>query len=216
MIPNILFANLPLLLRGASVTLGVSAVAVVLASVFGMLAALGNLYGGLFARVLALTYVYLMRGMPLLVMVFAAYYVLPYAGIDVDQTTGGTLVVSLYFGAYMSEVFRAALASVPRGQWDAGRALGMYGSRMMWIVVLPQALRLAGPPFVNTCIMLVKGTSLVSVIGLAELTMRGREVVERTLAPFQVFGGVALIYLVICYALSLCGKALEARLPHGQ
>ena len=212
--PHILFANLPLLLHGASITLGVSAVAVVLASLFGMLAALGRLYGGMVARVLALLYLYLMRGMPLLVMVFAAYYVLPYAGIDVDPTTGGTLVVGLYFGAYMSEVFRAALASVPRGQWDAGRALGMYGRRMMWLVVLPQALRLAGPPFVNTCIMLIKGTSLISVIGLAELTMTGREVVERTFAPFQVFAGVALIYLVICYVLSLCGRALEARLPH--
>jgi len=146
--------------------------------------------------------------------VFAAYYLLPYVGIDVDPTTGGALVVSLYFGAFMSEVFRAALASVPRGQWDAGRALGMHGRWLMGIVIVPQALRLAGPPFINTCIMLVKGTSLVSVIGLAELTLTGREVVERTLAPFQVFGGVALIYFVICYSLSLCGKALETRLPH--
>ena len=122
--------------------------------------------------------------------------------------------MSLYFGAFMSEVFRAALASVPRGQWDAGRALGMHGRWLMGIVIVPQALRLAGPPFINTCIQLVKGTSLVSVIGLTELTLAGREVVERTLAPFQVFGGVALIYLVICYSLSLCGKALETRLPH--
>jgi len=69
-------------------------------------------------------YLYLMRGTPLIVMVIAAYYLLPYAGIDVSATTGGVLVVSLYFGAFMSEVFRGALASVPRGQWDAGRALG--------------------------------------------------------------------------------------------
>jgi polar amino acid transport system permease protein len=214
MMPHVLIANLPLLLHGATVTLAVSAVAVVMASCIGILAALARLYGGPLGRALALLYLYVMRGMPLLVLVFAVYYVLPYAGIDVDQATGGTLVVSLYFGAYMSEVFRAALVSVPRGQWDAGRALGMYGGRMMWIVVLPQALRLAGPPFVNTCIMLVKGTSLISVIGLAELTMTGHGVVERTLAPFQVFGGVALIYFVICYALSLCGRALESRLSH--
>ena len=212
--PNALLANLPHLLRGAAVTLELSAVCALLTSAIGIVAALAQSYGGLLVRGIALIYLYLMRGTPMLVMVFAAYYLLPYIGIDLDPTTGGALVVSLYYGAFMSEVFRAALESVPRGQWDAGRALGMHGRWLMGIVIVPQALRLAGPPFINTCIMLVKGTSLVSVIGLAELTLSGREVVERTLAPFQVFGGVALIYFVICYSLSLCGKALEARLPH--
>ena len=214
--PHELLENLPFLLRGAIITLELSAVCAVLSSAIGIVAALAQSYGGPVARSIALVYLYLMRGTPLLVMVFAAYYVLPYAGIDVDPATGGALVVSLYFGAFMSEVFRAALASVPRGQWDAGRALGMHGRWLVGIVIVPQALRLAGPPFINTCIMVVKGTSLVSVIGLAELTLTGREVVERTLAPFQVFTGVALIYFVICYSLSLCGKALESRLPHGQ
>lgn len=212
--PNVLFTNLPFLLQGATVTLELSAVCALLASLIGITAALAQSYGGNVARGISLIYLYLMRGTPLLVMVFAAYYLLPYAGINVDAATGGALVVSLYFGAFMSEVFRAALASVPRGQWDAGRALGMHGRWLMSIVILPQALRLAGPPFVNTCIMLVKGTSLVSVIGLAELTLTGRQVVERTLAPFQVFGGVALIYFVICYSLSVCGKTLETRVPH--
>jgi polar amino acid transport system permease protein len=214
--PHVLLANLPFLLRGAVITLELSVVCVVLASAIGVVAALARSHGGLAARGIALIYLYLMRGTPLLVMVFAAYYLLPYIGIDVDPATGGALVVSLYYGAFMSEVFRAALESVPRGQWDAGRALGMHGYWLVGIVIVPQALRLSGPPFINTCIMLVKGTSLVSVIGLAELTLSGREVVERTLAPFQVFGGVALIYFVICYSLSLCGKALEARLPHAQ
>jgi His/Glu/Gln/Arg/opine family amino acid ABC transporter permease subunit len=212
--PDVLFANLPFLLQGAVMTLELSVVCALLASLIGIIAALIQSYGGFIARGIALIYLYLMRGTPLLVMVFAAYYLLPYAGINVDAASGGALVVSLYFGAFMSEVFRAALASVPRGQWDAGRALGMHGRWLMGIVIVPQALRLAGPPFINTCIMLVKGTSLVSVIGLAELTLTGRQVVERTLAPFQVFGGVALIYFVICYTLSVCGKALETRVPH--
>lgn len=214
--PRILFANLLFVLRGAGVTLELAAVCVLLASLIGIAAALAQSYGGFLGRGLTLIYLYLVRGTPLLVLVFAAYYLLPYAGINVDAMTGGAIVVSLYFGAFMAEVFRAALASVPRGQWDAGRALGMHGRWLMGIVVVPQALRLAGPPFVNTCIMLVKGTSLVSVIGLAELTLSGREVVERTLAPFQVFGGVALIYFIICYGLSLCGSALEAHLSYGR
>jgi His/Glu/Gln/Arg/opine family amino acid ABC transporter permease subunit len=213
---DVLVDNLPFLLRGVSTTLALSAACAVLASLIGIVVALAQSYGGIVARGIALIYLYLVRGTPLLVLVFAVYYLLPYAGIDVDAAIGGALVVSLYFGAYMSEVFRAALASVPRGQWDAGRALGMHGTRLLGIVIVPQALRLAGPPFINTCIMLVKGTSLVSVIGLAELTLSGREVVERTLAPFQIFGGVAAMYFIICYSLSLCGRALEGRLPHGQ
>jgi ABC-type amino acid transport system permease subunit len=155
-----------------------------------------------------------MRGVPLLVLLFAMYYMLPYTGIDISATAGGIIVIALYFGAFMAEVFRAAILSVPRGQWDAARALGMYGQALMLIVVVPQALRLAGPPFVNTCIMLVKGTSLVSIVGLWEVTMAGRQIVERTLAPFQVFGGVAAVYFVICYCLSRYGRWLEKRVSY--
>jgi His/Glu/Gln/Arg/opine family amino acid ABC transporter permease subunit len=214
--PHILFANLPYLLQAAGVTLLLSAACIVLAGLIGIVVALAQSFGGAVIGGVALLYLYLMRGTPLIVMLFGAYYVLPYAGIDVDATTGGIMMVSLYFGAFMGEVFRGALASVPRGQWDAGRALGMHGSRLMHIVVVPQALRMAGPPFVNTCIMLVKSTSLVSVIGLWELTLAGREVVERTLAPFQVFGGIAAMYFVICYGLALCARMLERRVPHAQ
>jgi polar amino acid transport system permease protein len=114
----------------------------------------------------------------------------------------------------MSEVFRAALLAVPRGQWDAGRALGMHGFRLMAVVVLPQAVRLVGPPFISTCITLVKETSLVSTIGLWELTEAGREVLNRTFAAFQVFGCVAAIYFIICYGLSLFGRAMERRVPN--
>jgi polar amino acid transport system permease protein len=152
-----------------------------------------------------------MRGVPLLVLLFAMYYMLPYAGIDVNPTLGGMVVIALYFSAFMSEVFRGAVLSVAKGQWDAARALGMHGRRLMLLVIAPQALRLAGPPFINTCIMLVKGTSLVSIVGLLEVTMAGRQIVERTLAPFQIFAGVAAIYFVICYSLSVYGRYLERR-----
>jgi His/Glu/Gln/Arg/opine family amino acid ABC transporter permease subunit len=208
---HILLANLPYLLQGAAVTLGLSAACAVVAAAIGVVLAVAQLAGGI-ARILATVYLYVMRGVPLVVMILAVYYVLPYSGLELDATTGGILTVSLYFGAFMCEVFRAAILSVPRGQWDAGRALGMHGVRLNLIVVIPQALRLAGPPFLNTCIMLVKGTSIVSVIGLWELTLAGRQVVERTLAPFQVFGGVAAIYFVICYTLALGAGVMERRL----
>ena len=210
--PHILIANLPYLIDALGSTLALSAACMLAASLIGVVVALAQVFGNLPIRLLASGYLYLMRGVPLIVMLIAIYYVLPYSGLDLDATVGGIIVVSLYFGAFMSEVFRAALRSVPRGQWDAARALGMHGWKLMQIVIVPQALRLAGPPSISTCIMLVKGTSIVSVIGLWELTMAGQQVVERTLAPFQVFGGVAALYFIVCGSLALCGYALERRL----
>jgi ABC-type amino acid transport system permease subunit len=121
------------------------------------------------------------------------------------------VVMSLYYAAFMSEVFRAGIESLPQAQWDAARSLGMQRHLMVRIVILPQALRLAAPPFVSLCANLVKSTSLVSIVGLWELTMASREVVERTLAPFQIFLGAAAIYFCICYAMALYGRYLERR-----
>jgi len=142
------------------------------------------------------------------------YYMLPYIGVDLQPVTGGTLVIGIYYGAFMSQVFRAAILSLPKSQWDAARGLGMRGLLMLELVIFPQAFRIAAPPFVNTCMQLIKSTSLVSIIGLWELTMAGRETVERTLAPFQIFAGVALIYFCICFSLASYGRYLEKRMQY--
>ena len=115
----------------------------------------------------------------------------------------------------MSEVFRAGILSLPRAQWDAARSLGMNRRLMLRIVIFPQALRLAAPPFVSLCANLIKATSLVSIVGLWELTMASREIVERTLAPFQIFLGAAVIYFCMCFTLALYGKYLEGRVLPG-
>jgi ABC-type amino acid transport system permease subunit len=162
-------------------------------------------------RIVAEAYLYIARGVPLLVLLFAMYYALPYAGIMVEPMSGGALVIGLYFAAFMADVFRGAMLAVARGQWEAGRAIGLKTPSILIDIVLPQALRVAGPPYVNTLIMLVKGTSLVSVIGLSDVTFVGRQIIERTLAPFEIFGAVAAVYFVICFALSRCGAYLERR-----
>jgi polar amino acid transport system permease protein len=212
--PSVLFANSWLLFAGAAVTVELSLASAVLAAAIGLALALFQVFGGIALRAVAELYIYVVRGVPLLVLLFAMYYVLPYSGLDLKPLPGGILVIALYFAAFMSEVFRGAILAVPRAQWDAGRGLGMRVRLLLTLVVLPQAVRLAAPPFVNTCVMLIKGTSLVSIIGLWELTLSGREIVERTLAAFQVFGGVALIYFAICYALSLYARRLEQRLAY--
>lgn len=211
---DVLQANAHLLLSGARMTLILSAGSAVLATLFGIILALVQLFADPLSRIAVEIFLYIMRGVPLLVLLFAMYYMLPYAGIDLDPLAGGILVLALYFSAFMSEVFRGAILGVPKGQWDAAKALGMYGPRTLITVVIPQAARLAGPPYINTCIMLVKGTSLVSIIGLWEVTLAGRQIVERTLAAFQIFGGVAFIYFVICFALSCYGRYLERRMSY--
>jgi His/Glu/Gln/Arg/opine family amino acid ABC transporter permease subunit len=213
---DLLVSSLPLLARGAGVTLYLSAAAIVVATLLGLVCALAQLYGGLVLRLLIEAYLYVVRGVPLLVMLFAMYYALPYAGIDVEATTGGILVIGLYFGAFMTEVFRAAVLSVPRGQWEAGRAVGLTTRQILVEIILQQAARVAGPPYINTCIMVVKGTSLVAIIGLADVTYVGKQIVERTLAPFLIFGAVAVVYFVVCFVLSRIGHRLEQRVNYVQ
>jgi His/Glu/Gln/Arg/opine family amino acid ABC transporter permease subunit len=211
MMPTVLINNLWYLGLGALNTIGIAAASIALSAALGLLLAVLHLFGGVAARLLVELYLYIVRGVPLLVLLFTVYYVLPYSGVALGAVEGGILVLGLYFAAFMSEAFRAAILSLPKAQWDAARGLGMRRSLMLRIVIFPQALRVALPPFVNTCLMLIKSTSLVSIIGIWELTAAGREVTERTFAAFQIFGGVALIYFCICYSLAQLSRHLEER-----
>ena len=212
---NPLYHSFWYLLRGAGMTVLMAGVAIVPATLFGMALALAQVFAGRVAQGAIVVYLFLMRGIPLLVLLTFAYYLLPLTGIDLPPFWGVVVVISLYYAAFMCEVFRAGILSLPIAQWDAAKSLGMPRGLMLRIVVLPQALRLAAPPFVSLCANLVKATSLVSIVGLWELTMASRDVVERTLAPFQIFLGAAAIYFCICYGLALYGRHLERRVLHG-
>jgi His/Glu/Gln/Arg/opine family amino acid ABC transporter permease subunit len=214
MFPEILLSNAGLLLKGVQRTLELSVATAFFSSAIGLIAALLRTFGWWPFRVAVDVYVYVVRGVPLLLLLFFMYYGLPYSGIDLPPVPGGILVMSVYFGAFMSEVFRAGIEALPRSQWDASRSLGMRLPLILSIVVVPQAVRLSTPAFINTCILLIKSTSLVSIIGLSELTMVGRQIVERTFAPFQILLGVALIYFVICYSLSRLGRYAEKRMDY--
>lgn len=203
------------LFRGAGMTLLMASAAIVPATVLGVVLALAQIFGSQAARYAVTLYVFIIRGIPLLVLLTFVYYLLPLTGIDLPPFWGVVLVLGCYYGAFMGEVFRAGILSLPLAQWDAAKSLGMSRRLMLRIVIFPQALRLAAPPFVNLCINLVKATSLVSIVGLWELTMASREVVERTLAPFQIFLAAAAMYFCICYALALYGKHLERKILVG-
>jgi len=206
-----LLPSLPLLAKGVVTTLYLSVASTALATLLGIVFATIQLFAWRPLKWIVEVYLYIVRGVPLLVLLFAMYYALPYAGVQVEPVVGGIVVIGAYFGAFMTEVFRGAVLAVPKGQWEAGRAIGMRTPGILRDVVLVQALRVAGAPYINTTIMVVKGTSLVAVIGLADVTFVGRQIVERTLAPFEVFGAVALVYFVICYALSRLGRHVEKR-----
>jgi polar amino acid transport system permease protein len=203
------------LFRGAGMTLLMASAAVVPATLLGLALAMMQVFGRRFMRSAVVAYLFVMRGIPLLVLLTFVYYLLPLTGIDLPPFWGVVLVLAFYYGAFMSEAFRAGILSLPQAQWDAARSLGMPRPLMLRIVIFPQALRLAAPPFVSLCVNLIKATSLVSIVGLWELTMASREVVERTLAPFQIFLGAAFLYFCICYALALYGKYLERRVLVG-
>jgi polar amino acid transport system permease protein len=203
------------LLRGAGMTVLMAAASVIPATLCGVLLALAQVFGNRAVRSVVVAYLFLIRGIPLLVLLTFTYYLLPLTGIDLPPFWGVVVVFAFYYAAFMSEVFRAGILSLPRAQWDAARSLGMTRRLMLQIVIFPQALRLASPPFVSLCANLVKATSLVSIVGLWELTMASREIVERTLAPFQIFIGAAAVYFCICYTLALYGRHLERRVLQG-
>ena len=204
-----------LLLEGTMWTILLSLVTLLLGGVMGFLLALIRVYGVWPLRAVVDAYVYVIRGIPLLLLLFFMYYGLPYMGIDLPTLPGGIAVMSLYFTALMCEIWRGALQSLPRGQLEAARALGMRLPLALTIILVPQAVRAVAGPLVNMAVLIVKSTSLVSIIGLSELTMVGHEIIERTFKPFEILGAIAVIYFAICYGLSRLGKAIEEKVQYG-
>jgi polar amino acid transport system permease protein len=211
---DLIIISMPLLLRGLHNTIMMSLGATAIATVLGILFALIQIFGHFLLRMVVEVCLYLIRGIPLLVLLFTMYYALLYLGFHIDPLMGGTVVIGVYFAAFMAEVFRGGLLSIAKGQWEAGYALGLRTPQVVTNILTFQALRVIGAPYVNTVIMVVKGTSLVAVIGVTELTFVGRQIVERTLEPFLIFGVVAGIYVVICYSLSLLARYLERKIGY--
>lgn len=210
-----LLSAMPYLLKAATSTLALAAASIVGATILALLMTVRLTMGGPISRAIFDGYLFFVRGVPLLVLIVFVYYVLPRSGIALPAFWAVCAVLIAYYAAFMTEVFRAGLDALPRAQWDAAASLGLSRTTMFRRVLFPQAARLAAPAHVNLCASLVKSTSLASVVGLWELTLASLEVVERTLAPFTVFFGAALIYFVICFSLSLLSKRLEKGALHG-
>jgi cystine transport system permease protein len=187
-----------------------------LSFVFGLTVGFGvalvRLFGPLPFAALVRFYVWIIRGTPLLVQLFLIFYGLPSAGIVLDAFPAALIGFTLNVGAYTSEIVRATLVSVPKGQWEASYSIGMTWAQSMRRIILPQAGRVAVPPLSNTFISLVKDTSLAAAITVPELFRAGQRIVATSYEPLVLYVEVALIYLVVSSVLSALQSRVEKRL----
>ncbi|HMK81094.1 MAG TPA: amino acid ABC transporter permease [Xanthobacteraceae bacterium] len=213
---NVLVTNLPYLLRGALVTLWLALAVVSLGTLLGTGLGILATGGSRVARAMVTVYIFALRGIPVLVVMFLGYYAFPALGVRVNAYVAVGVAQIVYVGAFTAEIVRSAILSVHPGQAAAARSLGMRRGAILRAVLLPQARRIAVAPLLNNALTAVKQTSYASVVGAWELTYAAREIVERTLASFQIFLGVMAIYFIICYPLSLLARWYEKRLvvPH--
>lgn len=204
----------PLLSAGLIFTVPLTLITFVLGIVLGLSVALARLYGPAPLVMLVRFYVWLIRGTPLLVQLFLIFYGLPSAGIVLDAFTAAVIGFTLNIGAYSSEIIRATLAAIPKGQWEAAYSIGMNWTQVMWRVILPQAARIAVPPLSNTFISLVKDTSLAAAVTVPELFQAAQRLASVTYEPLILYIETALIYLMFSSVLSTLQDRLEQRLAH--
>jgi polar amino acid transport system permease protein len=203
--------NFDLLMKGLRVTVELSVVIILMGSVIGLFGGVGLLYGPLPVRVLLRVYSDVVRGTPLLVQIFLIYYGPSAFDIQVNGYRAATVALGLFAGAHISEIVRGAVGAVPRGQTDAAKSIGLTFWPRLRFVVLPQALPAILPPWVNTAVEMVKGTSLVVLVSVSDLLFAARKIAERTGDPMPIYIAAALIYFVVNFGISRFGLWLERR-----
>lgn len=207
--------NFPLIVRGLSNTLQLSALIIVFGTAVGLFGGLGLLYGPRPVRAFLRGYVDIVRGTPLLVIFFLIFYGLPPLGILVSGFLTAVIAFSLFAGGHISEIVRGAVGAIPNGQTDAAKALGLTFWPRMTSVLLPQALPIALPAWVNTAVEMVKGTSLVVLVSVNDLTFETVKIAERTGNPMPLYIAAALIYVAVNLVISRLGVWLERRVSYG-
>jgi polar amino acid transport system permease protein len=204
--------SLPLLLRGALVTVQVSALGLLLAALIAVPVAFARLSRSRILRTTTFLYLDFVRGTPLLLQLFAIFYLPPLLGIDLSPFASGVIALGLNGGAYTAEILRGGIQALPRGQTESGRALGMSALQAARRIVLPQVLANVLPALANEAAALIKASSLVSALALVELTRVGYQVVSRILRPIEVYVTVGALYLLINALVSSAATLAHRRL----
>jgi len=196
---------------GILVTFQVTLSAISIAIPIGLITGIGRLTRNRFFNLIASTYVEIIRGIPLLVQLFYIYYALG-KFLGMDGIPAAVVAISFCYGAYMGEVFRAGISAIDKGQTEAARSLGFNNRQTLFLVVLPQAWRTILPPIGNEFIAMLKDTSLVSIVAVADILRRGTEFASEHFNYFETYTMVALIYLIITLILSKGVSIMESRL----
>jgi polar amino acid transport system permease protein len=202
---------LPFLWQGLLVTIHVSLLSVALSLAAGLLLGLALTFGNQLVFWPIRIFTDVIRGIPILVLLFLIYYLLPFIGIDTTPYWSGVLALSVFKTAHTIEIVRGSILSVPHGQFDAGKAIGLSFWQRMLYVAFPQALRRFLPPWINSVADTVKGSALVSLLGVVDLMLAVQQVVGRTYVAMPVYVLGALLYFAINYTLSSLSRRLEAR-----
>lgn len=197
-----------LITQGVFTTIYISGISILLASILALIGAVAKLSSNGFANAIASFYTSFFRGLPLLMQVYLIYLGLPQLGYVIDAVPAGILALTLCYGAYMTEIFRAGIQSINKGQWEASRSLGFKFGRTMRSVILPQAMPLIIPPTGNQFISMLKDSSLVSVIGVWELMFLARTMGAKDFKHMEMLITAAMIYWV----LSICLETIQARI----
>jgi len=206
-----LLSFLPVLLRGAAVTLEVTAASACVAFLLAILVGVARVSRAAALRTIAKVYIEILTGTSALIQLYYLFFILPLLGIETTPMEAADLGLGLTFSAYGAEIVRAGIQGVDPGQWDAARALGMPHSLAFRRVIAPQAFASMLAPFGNLLVELLKSTSLVSLITLTDLTFSGAQVITSTGQPGQTWGAVLLLYFLMCFPLAQAVRSLEKR-----
>nr|WP_218781002.1 amino acid ABC transporter permease [Bacillus sp. EB106-08-02-XG196] len=209
---DIIVSALPMLVKGLQVTLYIFLIAIILGFLIGLVIALLRLAPLKILNWIAKAYVDAIRGTPFIVQLFFIYFGLnSLQVISLDNTTAGIITVAINAGAYFAEIIRAGIQSIDKGQTEAARSIGFTSAQTMRFIVLPQAFRRMLPTITNQSIISLKDTSLLSVIGIADLTQQGQIQASATFEAFKVWLAVGIIYFIIIYLLTLLANFVERR-----
>jgi polar amino acid transport system permease protein len=198
------------LAQGAQMTIILGLLTMATGTVLGAGVGLLRLGRGL-ARLAATTFIEVFRDTPLIMQMFFIFFGLPALGIRLNSLVAASVAMTVFAAANAAEIMRGAIQSIPFGQTEAARALGLSARQTMGLVVVPQALRRMIPPMMGLFTTLIKDTSLAAIINVFELTTAARQIVERTLASFEIWLTVAALYFLICYPLSVLTRRIELR-----
>ena len=204
---------IPLLGAGLLTSVKICSLAMLIGTALGVLLGLTSMSRFAPARWLVRIYVDFVRGTPLLIQIFLVYFALPVIGVDLPEFWAGVLALSLNAAGFIAEIVRAGIGSVEKGQAEAARSIGMRHRQILLYVLLPQSLRAIVPPATNELIMLFKGSALLSVISVYELTRAGQAIIAVHFAPFEIFLLIALYYYFTVSILAALSRWLERRLP---